>query len=172
MSEVSDNYFEGTIPRNTKPCNIQEESIQEASIEETTVEDFLTLVDNGERLTLTYGEELVIADSEYHSKQAVREFADKVRNTLKAMVHSALQSLKYKTEEEQQPGFIVVDITWKRMLHLCKLGWLSTAAGKTFPVTVFASKADALKAIKDTKTWGNEKHYAWQNNEYIVISSL
>jgi hypothetical protein len=52
-------------------------------MEEDVVDDFLTLEGDGEKLVLEAGDQqLVLADSEFHSKRDIREFADDVRNVL------------------------------------------------------------------------------------------
>lgn len=236
---------------------------EELTLEEDVVDDFLTLENDGEKLVLEAGDEqLVLADSEFHSKRDIREFEVNVRNVLESLAYtvadrlrtqfsilrrereqsllafynklternkqkadfkfnflttvaaSALRTLRqtieelttklnlnemylqasrrqveslekvisenkrpaiYVIEEEPYkfsftgPGWVVVDATWKRgPLHLNQngRGYLATA-NSSFTPTVFASEADAQKAIEDTT--GYKPKYAWTQNTYVAV---
>ena len=65
-------------------------------------------------------------------------------------------------------GWVVVDTTWKRgPLYLSHSGWLASASEKFTP-TVFASEADAQKAIADTKAFEGGV-FSWSDNNYLAV---
>jgi hypothetical protein len=76
---------------------------EELTMEEDVVDDFLTLENDGERLVLEAGDEqLVLADSEFHSKRDIRDFESNVRNVLETMAYTVADRLRSKFSELRQ----------------------------------------------------------------------
>jgi hypothetical protein len=74
---------------------------EKLTMEEDVVDDYLTLENNGERLVFDLGnQQLVLADSEFHSKRDVREFADDVRNVLESLAYTVSNKVRYQRSEE------------------------------------------------------------------------
>jgi hypothetical protein len=158
-----------------------EEEKEPLTLEEDVVDDYLTLENNGERLVLDSGDQqLVIADSEFHSKLDIREFAKDVRSVLESLVYTYADKLKSKISDElksskpeSQSGWVVVDTTWKRgPLHFSKDRYLVTAnsISKDHSPTVFASEQHAQAAIESTCRY--QIKYPWTYNNYVAVQVL
>lgn len=163
---------------------------QNDSIEQSVVDDWLVIDNKGERLCFVGGDGmLVLADTEYHSKQQIREFDAELRPLLESMMHEGLERLRQKISEEEateaaampnkaveeavtkitaQRGYVVVDKTWDRALFYSKDSKCLWEANATKPVTFFTTPEEALDAIRNTKNYGDGQ-YAWSTNDYVVL---
>lgn len=97
------------------------EEPEELTTEEDVVDDFLTLENDGERLVLEAGDQqLVLADSEFHSKQSVREFETNVRDVLVNMAYTVSSRLRTEINIELKPELATAQSD-KVMLSMEKL---------------------------------------------------
>lgn len=81
------------------------EEPEELTLEENVVDDYLTLDNDGERLVLETDtdQKLVLANSEFHSKQNIRDFEVNVRDALVDMAYTISSRIRAKIHTELKP---------------------------------------------------------------------
>lgn len=94
------------------------------TLEEDVVADYLTLEDEGGSLLLEAGDEqIILADTENHSKRDIRAFEEKVRTSLEALAYEATNRLRTKISEERRQEIEPVALTKakEKIKHLEKV---------------------------------------------------
>jgi hypothetical protein len=108
-------------------------------------------------------------------KNALASERQEVRRLLNVISENKRPAIYLIAEEPfmgvRQPGWVVIDATWKRgPMHLNESGYLATAS-EDFKPTVFYKEEDALKAIEDTRNFNNGSH-TWSNNVYFAVQMV
>jgi hypothetical protein len=129
--------------------------------------DFLTKVASSALTTLrqeVVGLETALASERTEVKRLLGVISGNKRPVIYLIAEEPFMGVR-------QPGWVVIDATWKRgPMHLSESGYLATAS-EHFKPTVFYKEEDALKAIEDTRNYQNG-FYAWCKNVYLAVEMV